>query len=398
MDGQCSCVIGITQECLGEVMMMKKIKGIVLILVVLTLAIILAGCALVPENPKPAANQMLPAMGLRPMPKAFLNWWFEKVPKFNPNASAKDKKPVGLIGVEDDILSTQHKLTSPALSNLPTDFDLRDVNGKSYVTPVKNQGANGTCWAFSTVGSLESAMLVQLEPSGIQSKYPFISNPNSPDLSEQFVAYNNYDWNISKNDRLSYQETNYSPLGGNQFFSFYDLVRRGVPLESDFPYITSSQPWIVWDPQNGTWPWHLVKPSYTIVIPSAYQFTDYTNYINTIKSALKKYGALSVSIEVYSDFWAHSWNEPSGWVYPGPSSSAKAIGGHAVLLVGWDDDWTYNGVDYGPVWILKNSWGTGWGDQGYWRQPMITPSEFNSHSIPDWKIENNYMWVPYFNK
>ena len=404
MSGQCSWLIGIIQECLGEVMMMKKFKGIALILSVLTLAMILVGCALVPKTSKPVADQTHYALGLRPMPKAFLNWWFEKVPKFNQNATAKDKKPVGLVGVNSDIKlkSTQHKLTSPVLSNLPADFDLRNYGD---VTPVRNQGVNGTCWAFSTVGSLESAMLVQLGPSGIQSKYPFISNPNSPDLSEQFVAYNNADWHISwggnEPQSISYQETN-KDNGGFQFFSFYDLVRRGVPLESDFPYITSPQPWIVWDAQSGTWPQNLVKPSYTIVIPYAKWFYQkgysYKDYINTIKSAIVGFGALSVSIEIYYDFWARSNNEPAGWVYPRPSPNATPVGVHAVLLVGWDDDWTYNRHDYGPVWILKNSWGTSWGDQGYWRQPMVTSSEFNSHSIPYWKIENNYMWVPYFNK
>ena len=374
--------------------MMKKFKRIVLTLSVLVLIGILAGCALAPKISKPTVNQTHYALGLRPMPKAFLNWWFGQIPKFNLDGTSdvKNKKPVGLIGPTDDIRSTQHVLNQPVSSNLPTDFNLKDYG---LVTPVKYQGYNGTCWAFSTVGSLESAMLVQLGPSGIQSRYPFIANSNSPDLSEQFVAYNDADWDIScggdEPQSISYQETNKDD-GGNQFFSFYDLVRRGVPLESDFPYKETSQPWIVWDAQTGTWSHHLIKPYFTIVIESASQFSDYTTYINTVKSAIEEYGALSVSITVYSDFF-----ENSGF-YPGPSSTAIFKGYHAILLVGWDDDWTYNGQDYGPVWILKNSWGTGWGDQGYWRQPMVTPSEFNSGKILDWKIAGDYMWVPYFNK
>jgi len=292
-------------------------------------------------------------------------------------------------------------LNQPVSSNLPTDFNLKDYG---LVTPVKNQYSNGTCWAFSTVGSIESAMLVQLGSSGIQSRYPFIANPDSPDLSEQFVAYNDEDWEVTPGYnpdeypqyKLSWQETNRDD-GGYQFFSFYDLVRRGVPLEGDFPYITSKQPWIIWNAQTGTWPQHLIKPSFTIVIESASQFSkfsNYTTYINTVKSAIEGYGALSVTIAVYSDFDARA---NSGF-YPGPSSTATFKGSHAILLVGWDDDWTYNGQDYGPVWILKNSWGTNWGDQGYWRQPMVTPSEFNSGKILDWKIASRYMWVPYFNK
>ena len=387
--------------------MMRKFKRIALAISVLALVLSLVGCTLMPKT-KPVVSQTHYALGLRPMPKAFLNWWFEKVPNFNSNATTvKNENPsVLMIGTDTDIRSTQHVLTSPVVSNFPLNFDLRDVNGISYVTPVKNQWYNGTCWAFSTVGSLESAMLVQLGTSGIRSKYPFISDPNVPDLSEQFVAYNNADWQISwggdEPQSISYQETN-KDNGGFLFFSFYDLVRRGAPLESDFPYkyyttYPKYYPWIVWDAQNDTWPQQLVKPSYTIAIPSADQFTNYTNYINTIKSALMDFGALSVIVEVYSDFAVPNGQPIQGWVYPGPSSNAKLRGGHAVLLVGWDNDWTYNGVDYGPVWILKNSWSTSWGDQGYWRQPMMTPSEFNSRLIPNWKMENNYMWVPYFKK
>ncbi len=384
---------------------MNKGVKIILILILLTFVFVLSGCALTPKKSSSTA-QALPAMGLKAIPKTFLNWWFEKVQKTNQSTNVKVKRPVGLIGTKNDIFSTQQVLTSPLFSNLPSNFDLRNVNGVSYVTPVKNQWYNGTCWAFSTVGSLESAMLVQLGPSEIQNRYPFISNPNVPDLSEQFVAYNNYDWHISwsgeEPQSISYQETN-ADNGGNQFFSFYDIVRRGVPLESDFPYkyyttYPESYPWIVWNPTNTDWTQHLVKPSYTIVIPSATNFSNYTDYINTIKGALEKYGALSVSIEVYSNFNVQNGQSSQGWVYSGPTSDSIDRGGHAVLLIGWNDDWTYNGVDYGPVWILKNSWGTEWGDQGYWRQPMLTSDEFNSNSIPKWKIENNYMWVPCFEK
>ena len=384
-------------------MIMKRLKRIVLTLSVLALVLALAGCGVVPKTSKPSVDQTLPALGLRSMPEAFLNWWFAKVPKFNPKSTNSSLKgSVKLIGTKNDILAKQRKLTEPVLSNLPTDFDLRNYGD---VTSVKDQWYNGTCWAFSTIGSLESAMLVQLGSSEIRSRYSFISNPSSPDLSEQFVSYNNYDWSIRGGAdepwSISYQETN-KDNGGNQFFSFYDLVRRGVPLENDFPYkyyITYPKyyPWIVWNPQNSSWSQHLVKPTYIIAIPDVSQFSDYTTYINTIKSAIKKYGALSVTLNVYTDFSVPQGQPLDGWVYPGPSPNANIRGGHAVLLVGWNDDWMYNGVDYGPVWILKNSWGTDWGDQGYWRQPMVTSSEFRGY-IPNWKIANYYMWVPYFEK
>ncbi len=355
--------------------------------------IALAGCMLTSKT-EVIINQTHHPLGLKPLPRSFLNWWFSQVPKFNAKADKVDnKKPLTLIGKNADIINTQRLLTSPVVATIPSNFDLRDYGD---ITPVKNQSSNGTCWAFSTVGSLESALLVQLGPTGIESKYPFIFNSSSPDLSEQFVAYNDTDWQLLANNRIAWQESN-KDIGGYQFFSFYNLIRRGVPLESDFPYITSSQPWIKWNPQDNVWTNHLIKPAMTLVIPSFDQFRNYASYINTIKSALEKYGALSVDIEVHSGFGVPQGQPSQGWTYVGPKEVSNKVN-HAVLLIGWDSDWKYNGVDYGPVWILKNSWGTGWGDQGYWRQPMITQSQFDNHSVYDWQVENSYMWVPYFNK
>ena len=45
--------------------------------------------------------------------------------------------------------------------SIPSTFDLRNVNGKSYVTSVKNQSPYGTCWTFASIGALESNYLMQ---------------------------------------------------------------------------------------------------------------------------------------------------------------------------------------------------------------------------------------------
>ncbi len=359
-----------------------------------------------PNNGDENTSQNRPYLGNIFMPQSFLEQWFNGVQTFNSSSQAVLPQ---LIAAENEIASTQQTLVSPVLSSLPSDYNssLLTFSEGGNIPDVGDQGYNNTCWAFATVESLESAMVVQLGNSNIQSKYPFISNPSSPTLSTQFVSYNDANWNITNYNSLSYQETN-EDEGGNLFFSFYDLVRRGDPLATDFPYYgyyLNSQgnevgyPYILWDPSNDSWPQHLVKPVSTLVI-NPWQFSNYTTFIDTIKSAILKYGGLAVQLDVYSDFDTFNLNEPggpNGWVYPGPSSTASLEGGHAVLLVGWDDNWTYNGVDYGPVWILENSWGTSWGDKGFWRQPMITQTQFeNISSIPNWQIEGYSMYVPYF--
>ncbi len=378
-------------------------KKSVLAISIVILAILLSGCML-RMNPIQNTAQTRPALGNIFMPRDFLEQWFKSVRVFHSDTVLPQ-----FIASQNEIASTQQVLLSPVLSSLPSDYNsnLLTFSNGGNIPNVGDQGYNNTCWAFATVESLESAMKVQLGSAEIQSIYPFISNPSSPTLSTQFVSYNDANWNITGNQSLSYQETN-EDEGGNLFFSFYNLIRRGVPLSTDFPYYgyyLNSQkdkvpyPFILWDPANDSWPYHLVKPVSTIVI-NPWQFSSYTTFINTIKSAIIEYGGLAVQLDVYSDFDTFQLNEPAGpngWVYPGPSPSAQFEGGHAVLLVGWDDNWTYGGIDYGPVWILENSWGSSWGDNGFWRQPMITKTEFeNLSAAPLWKIEVNSMYVPYF--
>lgn len=376
--------------------MMKKIMP--LIISVSLVMVLLSGCMLLKnEQAKTPSENKLTALGLRTMPSDFLNWWFDQLKSKQASETfAQSKKPLKVIATYNEIINTQYILDKPVNTNVPPSYDLRDYND---VPSVGNQGNVSDCWAYSTVESLESAMLVQLGPFGISANYPFISNPSGPQLSVQFVAYNNYNWNIF-HYFLIYQETN-QDNGGNHFFSFYNLCVRGVPLASDFPYNENlDNPYIAWNPTNPYWPQDLVKAQYAYVIPSAEWFYShgysYTDYIETIKSAIMTYGAVAVDFRVYSDF-EEDYSEPSGWVYPGPSNTATENGGHAVILIGWDDDWTYNGTDYGPVWILQNSWGTNWGHDGYWRQPMISESQYdNPQTIGNWQIESNPggMYVP----
>lgn len=75
------------------------------------------------------------------------------------------------------------------LSNtpLPEKYDLRNVNGKSYVTPVKSQNPWGSCWAFGIVSIMESNLLMQT--GGIDANEVQAESQEVPDLSERFLAY-----------------------------------------------------------------------------------------------------------------------------------------------------------------------------------------------------------------
>ncbi len=372
-------------------------------LIVLVTLLLLTSCIQKPNQTQTKDEGEFPyALGYRPLPEDFVKWWFDNLEGIKSgridviNWSGETK----LIVNSQDIARTQRWLTNPELTALPPYY-------LAPHTPPKHQGRNGTCWAFATVGSLESALLTQLSLPERASIYPFLNNPSVPDLSEQFLAYYNINFSVEKSTsgyRVTCQETN-QDVGGDLFFSTsYNLIRRGVPIESDLPYIMSKSLWIQWNATNNDWKRHLVRSSETVFIQSYREFGEYVNYIKTIKSAIMKYGALAVILQVYSNFNNTYFTNKK--VYTGHGPGDWQIGGHAVLLVGWIDSFSEDLGYSGPIWILKNSWGTDWGrslkdyglsddeTKGYFALPMITQEEFARKNCPYWKIENFFMVVP----
>jgi C1A family cysteine protease len=206
---------------------------------------------------------------------------------------------------------------------LPTRYDLRT---EGRMTPVKDQGSAGTCWAFATYGSAESCLLPEQD-------WDFSEN-NMKDLMAQ---------NCSEGWDRSFDG------GGNQWISTAYLARWSGPVrEKDDPYNTN-------EGSCQTFP--VKKHLKTVIfIPPRKSPTDNTN----IKTAIMNYGAV-FSAMAYNDAY---YNEST--------SSYYATGGypnHAVTLAGWDDNYSRKKFDPIPpgdgAYIVKNSWGKAWGDNGY---------------------------------
>jgi hypothetical protein len=233
-----------------------------------------------------------------------------------------------------------------------------DVPAGNYVTPVRNQASCGACWVFGSVAALESRMLITQNTPGVKL-----------DLSEEAVATcDNVD-----------NPSGVACLGGYPVTSFFQGETEpapgmygGIPLESCDPYIeqryspltgmkgscsgsacssflneldiykTSGYSWIAnfWGPSFG--------------VPQSWPT------VTALKTALYTYGPVAVSFEVFSDFY----NYKSGiYKYVGPVLPSGHLnydlGGHFVLLVGYDD--THS------CFIVKNSWGPRWGEGGFFR-------------------------------
>ena len=236
---------------------------------------------------------------------------------------------------------------------LPLWYDLRTGG---HVTPVRDQAPYGTCWAFAALGSLESTMLK--------------AGGASPDLAERHLAYFAY------SDDVSFT-TDVTPIydaGGADFQAVAVLARgRGAANESDCPYGGADNP-------TGREPTaaHLTDALHMpqINIAAFLNATPYPALLrDVVKQAIFDRGAVSVVLWAGMDELPSSWNAATNAFYSGPAVHESD---HGVVIVGWDD--TYAAANFttpppGPgAWIVKNSWGTAWGDNGYFRVSYHEPS------------------------
>lgn len=217
---------------------------------------------------------------------------------------------------------------SPGSSAYPATFDLRN-SGK--VTPVRDQTYFGTCWAFASLASVESS-LMPADPA--------------PDFSEKNLAnLAGFDYDIPDG-------------GGNMWMSTAYLTRWNGPVnEVSDPYPSGR----TWDNTSATYP-PVEHVQNVVFFPGRTSRSDTAD----IKKELTTGGA------VYSSFyWDRSFYNATNASYYEPASATdpSSGGGHAVTIVGWDDSWeAANFTSPAPApgaWLVKNSWGTTWGDNGY---------------------------------
>lgn len=199
--------------------------------------------------------------------------------------------------------------TSP---NQPV-FDWRTSDEKDWTTPIKDQGPCGSCWAFGSIAAMEAQHNIE---------------EGDPDI----------DLDLSEQDLLSC-----SPGSCNGWYSSRTLnwlKNQGTVDEACFPYYADD------------------------TIPCTAACSDWTartwkikewGWVNPTKEDIKGYllkAPLPTSMKVYTDFFYYT-----GGVYEHVWGSYE--GGHLVTLVGWDDT--------NQCWICKNSWGTEWGEEGWFR-------------------------------
>ena len=210
-------------------------------------------------------------------------------------------------------------LAQPKPAYLPLYLDWRSNSG-NFVSPVKSQGNCGSCWAFASVGAFEALRAIVDDTPG-----SFLN------LSEQIL--------------VSCCAENSGCNGGSMYYAAEFLRDEGTYHETCFPYTATDN-----DCSNACWDWR----SRAFKIES-HAFVSRS--VSELKTALQE-GPFAVAFNVYSDFRSYG----SG-IYECSNFSGDPTG-HAVLLVGYRDTPDQTGGGY---FIVKNSWGTGWGESGYFR-------------------------------
>lgn len=209
---------------------------------------------------------------------------------------------------------------------LPQHWDWRNVNGVNFVSPVRNQASCGSCYSFASMGMLEARIRV------------LSNNSQTPTFSPQQI--------------VSCSEYSQGCDGGFPYLIGKYAQDFGVVEESCFPYVGKDTPCGL--PQNCG---RTYAAEYSYVGGFYGGCSEAAMMLELVKN-----GPMAVAFEVYPDFM-HYKEGIYHHTFLTDTVNPFELTNHAVLLVGYGHC-HMTGQKY---WIVKNSWGTAWGEEGYFR-------------------------------
>ena len=287
---------------------------------------------------------------------------------------------------DDDLLFSNEEGNSTSENQFPESYDLRD----SSITAVKNQGSTGVCWAFSATSMAETSMIKQ---------YGWSTDTDFSEFQLAYCLFNRSDdpLHLTTGDSNSVGNSatyTYKNNGANNTLSAFELAGwTGTEWESTAPFSFFNSyndgDEISQDIENAS----VAKLTNAIFISND---GDDATEQRQIKEAVMDYG--SVAVGIYFNKTTNYYNASTA-AYADKSSKDTNKPNHAVTIVGWDDHYSAtnfpeaSGVSQDGAWIVKNSWGDQWGDQGYFYMSYETVLKVNSvaYSFTEGdSYDNNY--------
>ena len=309
-------------------------------------------------SPSFAAGEPVPQ--LAPLSPEYLKWVQERdALKKEALRGTEEDYPAGVIPSPIDRSHLASNPPRPAkpdtdraldrAGGLPSAYDLRDM---TWLSPVRNQNPFGTCWAHAAIGSSESNAIRK-----------GIANADTIDLSEMFLAYFVYGDSRPGKSFAHNKTEDILDQGGNSDMSIAFMSRQGNIDEVDLPYPTGSYSYTApaGFPEN--------YPS-SFQLQEAYQFGNASeSNRDIVKQMILEHGA----VETYYKNVGSSYYRPDSNTTAYFNNSYGTSISHAVLLVGWDDNFPRENFgatedkwpEKGGAWLVRNSWGPWWGDSGY---------------------------------
>ena len=249
----------------------------------------------------------------------------------------------------------------------PDTYNISNINNESYITPMKNQGSLGLCWSFATIEQAESYLMVR-------NKTPY-------NLSSQTFSVRQMDYATSNNGIKNYENENgYRALtSGGNFYMSSMIMSNGLSLTDDtyMPYNSDETKKDLIDILNYSNSKYELNS--TIMMPyisSNATNKDRENFNNVVKGNIINYGGAYVGTgSPKGDCGFKNIDDTYTIV---DSDNCVGLSGHAMQIIGWDDNYNYSYCKQGSVhssvdsdgncssgslvngkgaWILRNSWG-----------------------------------------
>jgi len=229
-------------------------------------------------------------------------------------------------------------VATKAAKDLPESVDWREKNA---ITAVKNQGQCGSCWAFCTTEMIES--------------YAAIATGNLPELSSQQVT------SCTPNP-LSCGGTG-GCAGSIPQLGYTYIQLFGAVSDADYPYVSGTST----NTEDCAYDFENAMP---VVGITGYN-TLPANDQDAVMTHIAEVGPLGIAV------YASGWSMYTSGVYSGCSYDSNIALNHAVQMVGYGTDATD-----GDYWIVRNSWGGSWGENGYIRLQRETTAQCGTDSTP----------------